>query len=131
MSAIVQRQGVSAWLWGLVWGSWLLLLVQQFTDALLSGVPWIIWCGKLLPLLIFVPGMRKDRLRSFIWLCFMCLLYFMTLVEYLFAAPRSLLGQTGMVAVVVLFIAAMLYVRARGPELRAANQSPQSAEGSS
>ena len=29
--------------------------------------------GQLLPLLIFLPGMRRDNLRSYIWLCFICL----------------------------------------------------------
>ncbi len=129
MSVGVTRQGASAWFWGLAWGAWLLLFLQQTADAWLRDVPWIIWCGKLLPLLIFVPGMLKDRLRSFIWLCFMCLLYFIALVQYLFSAPGSLLAQTGMLAVVVLFTAAMLYVRARGPELRAAYPPATSPEG--
>lgn len=129
MSAGVTRQGVSAWWWGLVWGAWLLLVLQQTADAWLREVPWVIWCGKLLPLLMFAPGMLKDRLRSFIWLCFMCLLYFIALVQYLFAAPASLLAQTGMLSVVVLFIAAMMYVRTRGPELRAGDQPATSPEG--
>lgn len=119
MSTVVPRHGASAWFWGLLWAAWLLLLGQQFADAFLRGVPWVIWCGKLLPLLIFLPGMLRDRLRSFIWLCFVSLLYFITLVERLFALPGSLLAQAGMLAVVVLFVSAMLYVRARGPELRA------------
>ncbi len=119
MSTAVPRHGASAWFWGLLWAAWLLLLGQQFADAFLRGVPWVIWCGKLLPLLIFLPGMLRDRLRSFIWLCFVSLLYFITLVERLFALPGSLLAQAGMLAVVVLFVSAMLYVRVRGPELRA------------
>lgn len=125
MSVGASRSGASAWLWGLVWASWLLLFGQQFADAFLRSVPWVIWCGKLLPLLLFVPGMLKDRLRSFIWLCFISLLYFISLVERLFALPGSLLAQTGMVAVVVLFVAAMLYVRARGRELRAISEQPK------
>lgn len=126
MSLPVPRRGASAWLWGLLWLSWFLLFAQQAADAYLRGVPWIIWCGKLLPLLIFLPGMLKDRMRSFIWLCFISLLYFITLVERLFALPGSPLAQLGMVAVVVLFISAMLYVRARSRELRLtmAGQSP-------
>lgn len=124
MTAGVPRGGASAWLWGLAWLSWLLLLSQQATDAYLLGLPWIFWCGKLLPLLVFLPGMLKDRLRSFIWLCFISLLYFITLVERLFAFPGSALAQMGMAAVVVMFVASMLYVRARGPELRAAGADP-------
>ena len=128
MSAAVSRGGATAWLWILLWAAWGMLFAQQFADAALRGVPWIIWCGKLLPLLIFVPGMLKDRLRSFIWLCFISLLYFITLVERLFAVPGSLLAQAGMLAVVGLFIACMLYVRARGPEVRLAADSSTPAE---
>jgi uncharacterized membrane protein len=112
----------------LVWVSWAVLLVQQVTDAWLQQVPWIIWLGKLLPLLIFLPGLLRDRLRSYIWLCFVSLLYFIALVERLFAVPGSPLAVTGMVAVVTLFVAAMMYVRWRARELRP-NDSAQTRSG--
>jgi uncharacterized membrane protein len=48
-----------------------------------------------------------------------CLGYFIILVQRLFAQPGSPSAITGMVAVVVLFTAAMLYVRWRARELRA------------
>jgi len=120
----VSRRGASAIAHGLVWASWLALLLQQLADAWLSQVPWIIWLGKLLPLLLFLPGMLRDKLRSYIWLCFVCLLYFIALVERLFALPGNALAITGTVAVVTLFCAAMLYVRWRARELRAANTAP-------
>ena len=113
------RAGLSARMAVLVWCSWGVLLLQQVLDAWIHQAPWIIWLGKLLPLLLFLPGMLRDRLRSFIWLCFVCLVYFITLVERLFAQPGSALAMIGMTAVVVLFISSMLYVRWRGPELRA------------
>ena len=102
----------------LVWTSWAVLLGQQLVDAWQQQLPWIIWLGKLLPLLIFLPGLLRDRLRSYIWLCFVSLLYFIALVERLFAVPGSALAVTGMVAVVTLFVAAMMYVRWRARELR-------------
>ena len=102
------------------WAAWSVLLLQQVADAWIHHLPWIIWLGKLVPLLIFVPGMLRDNLRTYIWLCFVSLLYFIALVERLFAQPGSPLAVIGMVAVVVLFIAAMLYVRWRARELRAA-----------
>lgn len=107
-----------------VWAGWLVLLVQQVADAWQQQLPWVIWLGKLLPLLIFLPGMLKGNLRSFIWLCFVSLLYFIALVERLFALPGNPQAVTGMVAVVTLFIAAMMYVRWRARELRAADQHP-------
>jgi uncharacterized membrane protein len=102
----------------LVWVSWLTLLVVQVFDAWSTQVPWIIWLGKIVPLLIFVPGMLKVNLRSYIWICFVSLLYFLVLVERLFAQPDNILAMIGMVAVVVLFNAAMLFVRWRARERR-------------
>lgn len=108
----------------LVWVSWLMLFLQQFVDAWLYGLPWIIWFGKLFPLLLFLPGVLRDNLRSYIWLCFISLGYFIALVERLFALPGDALAITGLVAVVTLFNGAMLYVRWRARELRAANPDP-------
>ena len=103
----------------LTWLSLLVLLVVQLADAWLSQPPWIIWLGKVFPLLIFVPGMLKNNLRSYIWLCFVSLIYFLVSVERLFATPNNPLAITGMIAVVVLFIAAMLFVRWRARERNA------------
>ena len=102
------------------WFSYGLLLIQQGLDAWVQGAPWIVWVVKLAPLLLFLPGMLKDNLRSFIWLCFVCLLYFIVLVQRLFLVPGDGLAVVGTVAVVSLFVAAMLYVRWRARELRAA-----------
>jgi uncharacterized membrane protein len=123
MSA-TSRGRASAAAYLLVWVSWLLLFLQQVVDAWFYELPWIIWFGKLFPLLLFLPGMLRDRLRSYIWLCFVSLLYFISLVERLFALPGDALATTGLVAVVTLFNAAMLYVRWRARELRAANPAP-------
>ena len=100
------------------WLSWSALLLQQTVDAWTHEVPWFIWVLKVLPLLLFLPGMLRDNLRSFIWLCFVCLGYFLILVQRMFAQPDSLLVAGGLLAVVLLFIAAMLYVRWHARELR-------------
>ena len=105
----------------LTWLSWAALLLQQSIDAWVHQAPWFIWVLKVMPLLIFLPGMRKDNLRSYIWLCFVCLGYFMLLVQRIFAQPDSMLVVSGLVAVVLLFTAAMMYVRWRARELRSLN----------
>ena len=120
----VKRGRASAAAHFLAWLGFTVLLAQQLADAWLQQPPWIIWLGKLLPLVIFLPGMLRDRLRSYIWLCFVCLLYFVALVERMFALPGNLLAAVGTGAVVTLFIAAMMYVRWRARELRAADASP-------
>ncbi|MEM9257422.1 MAG: DUF2069 domain-containing protein [Pseudomonadota bacterium] len=104
------------------WLSLATLLAQQAADAAVHSVPWPIWVVKLLPLLLFVPGMLRDNLRSHIWLCFVCLGYFAQLVLRLFVHPDSALLITGMVAVVVLFVSAMLYVRWRARWLRSQSE---------
>jgi len=108
------------------WLSYALLLAQQAADAALLQAPLVIWAVKLLPLLLFLPGMARDRLRSYLWLCFVSLGYFVLLVERVFAQPSSSLAITGLCAVVVLFISAMLYVRWRARELRGAVVPPGS-----
>jgi len=116
----MKRGRASATAHTLIWAAWAVLLLQQLIDAWQTQLPWIIWLGKLLPLLIFLPGMLRDRLRTYIWLCFVSLLYFIALVERLFALPGNIPAAIGMAAVVTLFIAAMMYVRWRARELRGA-----------
>lgn len=100
------------------WLSWFVLLLVQVVDAWLGQAPWIIWLAKIVPLLLFLPGMLKNNLRSYLWLCFVSLLYFLALVERLFAQPDSVPAIVGMVAVVLLFNGAMLFVRWRARELK-------------
>jgi uncharacterized membrane protein len=125
----VPRTGAAAGFWAASWGFWLVLFGQQALDAFVRDAPWIIWLAYLLPLLIFVPGMLRDRLRTYVWLCFVVLLYFVRLVLRLFAEPGALPPIIGMVAVVGLFTCAMLYVRQRGPQLRAATSDPGDSDG--
>ena len=100
------------------WISYWVLLLQQALDAWQLQAPVFIWAVKLLPLLMFLRGMLRDNLRSYIWLCFVCLGYFLVLVQRIFAQSDNLLVICGLAAVVVLFTAAMLYVRWRARELR-------------
>ena len=102
------------------WSSYGALILQQAFDSWLQGAPGFIWFLKLVPLLLFLPGMLRDNLRSFIWLCFVCLGYFLVLVQRVFAQPQDMLVWVGLTAVVTLFIAAMFYVRWRAQQLRGA-----------
>jgi uncharacterized membrane protein len=112
------RQGAGL----LTWLCYGVLIIQQAADAWMTQAPWFIWSLKLAPLFLFLPGMIRDNLRSYVWLCFVCLGYFIILVQRAFAQPDSPLIIVGLVAVVVLFNTAMMYVRWRARELRAANE---------
>ncbi len=120
---------LARWSGRLAWTSYLVLLGQQAADCWIHGAPWIIWLVKLLPLLIFLPGMVRDRLRTYLWLCFVSLGYFVVLVERIFAQPGSALVICGLTAVVVLFCSAMMYVRWRARDLQAASEGAAAGEG--
>ena len=120
----VQRGTASSIAHVLLWVAWAVLLLQQVVDVWHYQLPWISWLFKLLPLLIFLPGMLRDRLRTYIWLCFVSLGYFVALVLRLFALPGNIPAAIGTVAVVTLFLVGMMYVRWRARELREAVASP-------
>ncbi len=125
MSAAVawgQRAKVAA---VLTWSSYGAMLVLLAADAIQREVNWIGWLVRLLPLVMFLPGMLRDHLRSFIWVCFVSLGYFTVLVERLFALPGDPIGVMQMVSVVTLFIAGMLYVRWRARHLAQAREQEQ------
>lgn len=109
---------------GLVYASLLLALFVEVYVSLHDGAPWLIWLLRLMPLLIFVRGMRADNLRSYIWLCFVCLIYFMTAVLRLFADPENMATIVGLAAIVTLFTSSMLYVRWRAQQLKS-DSSPE------
>lgn len=118
------RGPASRALWWLLWGCALTLLLTEAVDAWLRAAPAVVWLLKLGPLLVLLPWVWRDRLRSVIWVCFVCLLYFVPAVQRVFAEPQSPRALLELLAVTVLFIAGMLYVRRRAAELR---RDPQEA----
>jgi uncharacterized membrane protein len=106
-------------LWVAAWAGAVLLLACEALDAYQRGAPAVVWFFKLAPLLLVLPGALRDRLRSWVWVSFVSLLYFLFAVQRVFAEPAALRGQLELLAVVVLFLASMLYVRWRARELRA------------
>ena len=101
--------------------SLLAVLLVELLVSWRERAPWVVWLLRWLPLLLFVPGMYADRLRSYFWLCLVCLLYFMTAVLRIFAAPGDLVAGFGLVAIITLFVSAMLYIRWRSRQLRGLN----------
>ena len=96
-----------------------LLILAQALDAWVRGAPLGIYLLRILPLAIFLPGLIRDRVRTYIWLCFVILLYFMTVVLRLFYDPADPVAWVAMASIVVFFNAAMLYARWRSQEQRA------------
>ena len=106
-----------------VWISLILLVLMQLLQAWAATPPLIITVVSIVPLLVFVPAMRRDQLRSYIWLCFVCLMYFIVMVLRVFTDPDNPVAWSALAAVTVLFCSSMMYVRSRGRELRLARES--------
>ncbi len=107
----------SLW-WGL-WGLWAIFVLQQALSDARFGAPLQLMVLQVLPLLVFMPGVARDNLRSVIWLCFVLLGYFVLAVLAVFAQPEDGYAIVGIVVVVLLFMVATFYIRFRGRELRA------------
>lgn len=117
-SQCVPRSSASGWFWRLLWLSLVLLLATQALDAWRRAAPPIVWAFWFAPLLMLLPGLLRDRLRSVTWLAFVSLLYFIWVVLRLFAEPESGRTQLELLAVIGLFVNAGFYVRTRSKDMR-------------
>lgn len=71
----------------------------------------VLWLIKALPLLIFVPGLRARKLRTYAWLSFVTLLYFVQSVQTAFTQDGRLYGIVVSVLLALLFCALVVYIR--------------------
>ncbi len=70
-----------------------------------------LWILKMVPLLIFAPGLRRQHLRTFAWLSFVVLLYFVVSVQTAFVEQTRLYGIVVTLELSVLFCALVVYIR--------------------
>lgn len=77
----------------------------------------IIFALQALPFVALLPGMLKRHWRSFAWLCFIVLLYFMNATLALFSPQRLVVDWFIMLGVVSVFMTATLFIRWRRVEL--------------
>jgi uncharacterized membrane protein len=71
----------------------------------------VVWFFHIVPLLMMLPGMLKNHYRSYIWLCFVLLFYFMTAVIQAFAPEYGWFPKFEVALIVLLFISAMMFSR--------------------
>jgi len=71
----------------------------------------VIWFVQILPLVIFMPGLHQSRLRSYAWVSFVVLLYFMHGVLVAFVPERRLFGLIEVTLCSVLFVFLIIYIR--------------------
>jgi uncharacterized membrane protein len=71
----------------------------------------VLWLIKSLPLLIFAPGLRARKLRTYAWLSFVVLLYFVQGVQTAFTEDARLYGIVISLLLSLLFCALVVYIR--------------------
>lgn len=86
---------------------------------------WVIWIIHVLPLVVFIPGLIKQNIRSFIWMTMILLGFFMASVSTAFAC-KSALMLTEVILIGSLFTSAMLYIRWRSRALKQATENQES-----
>ena len=71
----------------------------------------VVWLIQIAPLLLFAPGLHRRHLRTYAWLCFVVLLYFIHGVLLVFDPSRIWLGLTEVVLCVALFACLFVFIR--------------------
>jgi len=112
------RGPVTARLWVCLWLAWAALILQQVVFEVRFGAPLQLLAVQVLPLVVFMPGVARDNLRSIIWLTFVLLGYFVWAVLAAFARPGDGLALAGLVVLTTLFLLCAVYIRYRGRELK-------------
>ena len=100
----------------LTWASYVLTLLMMIVTSLPGFIPensstTLILAIKLLPLLILFPGLAKDQLRAYIWLCFIILFYFTQSVVESFIYNAAWIDLFITALTVIMFLAAMFYIK--------------------
>lgn len=71
----------------------------------------VLWLMKISGLLLVLPGVVLGKARSYLWLCFILLMYFLALVLKLFSVTGAWYDYAGLTLVVTLFITSMMAAR--------------------
>ncbi|MDX1489677.1 MAG: DUF2069 domain-containing protein [Pseudohongiellaceae bacterium] len=85
-------------------------LVQFIREGNLAAVVFL-WLFKVLPLSIFIFGLHKRHLRTYAWLSFVALLYFVVGVQTAFVEASRVYGILVSVNLSILFCALVSYIR--------------------
>ncbi|MDN3640456.1 DUF2069 domain-containing protein [Simiduia curdlanivorans] len=100
------------WGWALALGATAILLLSALVEYLVEPSARLsLLLLQSIPLLLFVPGMWVKHYRTFSWLCFVVLFYFIVAVTQVMSPMANGYGWVNLIASVVLFNAAMMTSR--------------------
>ncbi len=90
----------------------IIFLWQAFLEADQPiGVVTVILSAQILPFLLVLPGVLKERWRSYAWMLLFLNLYFVVVTLRLFQNPDQISDWLQLLVLSVIFTAALLFVR--------------------
>jgi uncharacterized membrane protein len=109
-SVNLARQGVLISYFGLL-GLFTGKAIVNMVNGMPASVAIFLWLVGVLPLSIFIPGLRKNTLRTYAWLCFMILMYFLHAVTLAFSTGSLVYGLVYTLLCTLLFCTAVTYIK--------------------
>ncbi|WP_444919584.1 DUF2069 domain-containing protein [Microbulbifer sp. CnH-101-G] len=88
-----------------------LLVLIAVRNLFIEGGSLALWLIQTVPLLLVLPGLIKQRYRSYLWLCFILLLYITTSIVDVMMPTRGWQDGAMMVLSLILFFSAMMSSR--------------------
>lgn len=85
----------------------LIISVENWLNEPMSIARWFV---QVIPLLAFLPGLINNKLRTYQWLCFVILLYFIIGILSIFTADKLISGIMLTFFSVLLFCSAIFYI---------------------
>lgn len=89
----------------------LLLLFIYWHLTRISGPNWVVLAAQTLPLLLLIPGLWQKYFRSYSWLCFVILIYFVKAVDGAFSSIANWSDYVFVALTVSTFFSAMMAAR--------------------
>ena len=77
----------------------------------LAPTTFVIWMLQVAPLSLFIKGLHQIRLRTYQWLSFVVLMYFVHGVLTAFTPGKLLLGLLETILCALLFVCLILFIR--------------------
>jgi uncharacterized membrane protein len=111
MALMTNDKNINRMLWLTFMGYITLLVVIALDSWVASEAFWGIWILQTIPLLLILPGLLTKYYRSYSWLCFLMLAYFISYVVQVYSPTRDLHDWFGLVATVAVFMSAMFASR--------------------
>ncbi|WP_245929191.1 DUF2069 domain-containing protein [Agarilytica rhodophyticola] len=89
----------------------LVALILYWNITRESGFKIGIMVFQTLPLLALLPGMLQKAYRSYSWLCFLLLFYFIFAVQLVFSSIRQTSDYIFLILIIFLFVSSMMTSR--------------------